>query len=106
MKWTRRYLQIGTFVGLGAAIGCGGPSTEDPPFPSVTDLPREDVVRLLGEPLSEVEAPFPRKFKGSCLDSATRALVYKVSKERTVVLYLGEEDTVICETNHLMFIER
>ncbi len=106
MNLIRRYLLLNALVGLGAIAGCKGPSTEDPPFPDATDLPREDAVRLLGEPTSVLELPFPEKFKSACTNFATSALVYKPSKEQTVILCLDESGRVLRQVDYLTFIER
>ncbi len=96
-------LQLGILIGLGALIGCNGPSAETSCFPHVSGLQREEVLRLAGEPSSVLEPPFPEKFESECMDSARRAFVYEASKERTVVVYFDEDEKVLCRTDRFRF---
>ena len=86
-----------------AAIGC----SEEPndPFAGVVQgQTREQVVELVKEPTEVLGLPFPAEYEGSCSEGANIALIYAAGEREKVLVFLDDNERVLCKMYYKTFI--
>lgn len=66
---------------------------------------REDVIGLVGEPTEVRHGPFENGSTSHCLSSAHTEMVFKIDEGQWLLVYLDENDTVLCKSERFRFIE-